>query len=251
MSTLGACIAFELMVSGSFWQLQDGANGYEGLVGNELVTQVAAGRCFELIDHLSINGLKAKNSSRIEVRLLEDGYRCWFDFNEIVGNALSCAPSKPNLLSDIQIQQRLPLILRWLEDAAAKPNKYLWGGTLGPDFDCSGLVQTAFASEKIWLPRDAYQQEQFCEKIEVTPENFLGLIPGDLLFFGTSQVCNHVAIYRGGGNYWHSSGLTYGRNGIGCDGLHVMDKNPVACHYRAQLRGAGRVVRCHDGTSLP
>jgi hypothetical protein len=21
----------------------------------------------------------------------------------------------------------------------------------------------------------------------------------------------------------------------------------VACHYRAELRGAGRVVRCHDG----
>jgi hypothetical protein len=21
----------------------------------------------------------------------------------------------------------------------------------------------------------------------------------------------------------------------------------VACHYRAELRGAGRVLRCHDG----
>jgi len=24
----------------------------------------------------------------------------------------------------------------------------------------------------------------------------------------------------------------------------------VACHYRAELRGAGRVVRCHDGRHL-
>jgi hypothetical protein len=25
----------------------------------------------------------------------------------------------------------------------------------------------------------------------------------------------------------------------------------VACYYRAELRGAGRVERCHDGTTLP
>jgi hypothetical protein len=24
----------------------------------------------------------------------------------------------------------------------------------------------------------------------------------------------------------------------------------VACHYRAEFRGAGRVVRCHDGSHL-
>jgi hypothetical protein len=24
----------------------------------------------------------------------------------------------------------------------------------------------------------------------------------------------------------------------------------VACHYRTELRGAGRVVRCHDGQAL-
>jgi hypothetical protein len=25
----------------------------------------------------------------------------------------------------------------------------------------------------------------------------------------------------------------------------------VACHYRSELRGAGRVLRCHDGSHLP
>ncbi|MEY3750794.1 MAG: hypothetical protein RLZZ186_1213, partial [Cyanobacteriota bacterium] len=42
-----------------------------------------------------------------------------------------------------------------------------------------------------------------------------------------------------------------GRNGIGIDGLDLQLQDPVSVHYRQELRGAGRVVRCHDGTTLP
>ncbi len=52
------------------------------------------------------------------------------------------------------------------------------------------------------------------------------------------------------GRYRHSSGQDHGRNGIGIDSLHSSDQHPVACHYRAEFRGAGRVVRCHDGSHL-
>ena len=54
----------------------------------------------------------------------------------------------------------------------------------------------------------------------------------------------------GEGRYRHSSGQDHGRNGIGIDSLHSSDQHPVACHYRAEFRGAGRVVRCHDGSHL-
>ena len=88
-------------------------------------------------------------------------------------------------------------------------------------------------------------------QILLTTHNFEELIPGDLVFFGTASRCTHVAIYKGQGFYWHSSGVNHGRNGIGFDCLSRSDMSPLACHYRSKLRGAGRVNRCHDGSTLP
>ncbi len=125
------------------------------------------------------------------------------------------------------------------------------GGTIGPDLDCSGLVQTAFASTGIWLPRDAYQQERFCKPLTVQANDVNALRSGDLIFFGTPERCTHVGIHLENGRYIHSSGIEHGRNGIGIDSLNPQDLHPVASHYRAELRGAGRVTRCHDGSTLP
>jgi cell wall-associated NlpC family hydrolase len=171
--------------------------------------------------------------------------------DDLNSQALVRSNWSPRLLDAASIQERLALVLHWLNNAAQIPNTYRWGGTIGPDLDCSGLVQTAFASQSIWLPRDAYQQERFCSPVAVRPGNDQLLRPGDLLFFGTEQRCTHVAIHLGQGRYMHSSGQEHGRNGIGIDSIHPSDQHPVACHYRSELRGAGRVTRCHDGTTLP
>ncbi|MCT4367162.1 MAG: NlpC/P60 family protein, partial [Synechococcaceae cyanobacterium MAG-AL2] len=53
------------------------------------------------------------------------------------------------------------------------------------------------------------------------------------------------------GRYLHSSGAEHGHNGLAVDQLAAHSRDPVASHYRSELRGAGRVVRCHDGTTLP
>jgi cell wall-associated NlpC family hydrolase len=74
---------------------------------------------------------------------------------------------------------------------------------------------------------------------------------GDLIFFGTAQRCTHVGLHLGNGRYLHSSGREHGRDGLGIDDLAPHNPDPVARHYREQLRGAGRVVRCHDGSPLP
>jgi hypothetical protein len=60
-----------------------------------------------------------------------------------------------------------------------------------------------------------------------------------------------VGLYVGDGRYLHSSGREHGRNGIGIDGLDPQLLDPVSVHYRRELRGAGRVIRCHDGSTLP
>jgi cell wall-associated NlpC family hydrolase len=186
----------------------------------------------------------------VHVRLQEDGYPCWLDVANVIGHATASPKWRPRLLDSASITARLPEVLDWVAAAAAQDNTYLWGGSLGPNLDCSGLVQTAFASQGIWIPRDAYQQERFCRPVGVYPGNDSLLQPGDLLFFGTAKRCTHVAIHQGRGLYWHSSGREHGRNGIGSDSIHPRDQHPVACHYRSELRGAGRVERCHDGTTL-
>jgi len=242
MPTLGTPLSPELLQPGSVWALSTAVNGYARVTGTGLATQAATGRRFEVLSPL--------DQGRVHVRLQEDGYPCWLDVADVIGHATASPQWRPRLLDSASITARLPGVLDWVAAAAAQDNTYLWGGSLGPNLDCSGLVQTAFASQGIWIPRDAYQQERFCRPVGVYPGNDSLLRPGDLLFFGTAKRCTHVAIHQEGGLYWHSSGREHGRNGIGSDSIHPRDQHPVACHYRSELRGAGRVERCHDGTTL-
>ena len=243
MPTLGTPLAPELLLIGSRWILSRGVNGYARSSGRGLATQAKAGRRFQV--------LTSPQHGRVQVRLLEDGYPCWLAIEDVVGRSTCCAGWSPQLLDTPTIQQRIPAVLRWVKAAAVQSNTYLWGGTIGPNLDCSGLIQTAFASQGIWLPRDAYQQERFCQPVAVTPHQFQLLRPGDLIFFGSPQRCTHVGLHLGEGRYLHSSGSAHGRGGIGIDGLSPRDSHPVASHYRRELRGAGRVQRCHDGSHLP
>ena len=238
------------MHAGSLWKLSSAANGFAGPFKDELATQAAAGRSFELLDDVSKDAPLTKHFCRVKVRLLEDDYQCWFDLNELINRASSRGAWNADLVSTEQVSKRIPNVLIWLDKVAGRKNQYLWGGSIGPDFDCSGLVQAAFASEGIWLPRDAYQQERFCKDLETSLSNFQMLLPGDLLFFGSLTKCTHVALYIGGGMYCHSSGVLNGRNGIGFDRLKPFDGNPVANYYRSQFRGAGRVLHSYEGTSL-
>ena len=238
MATLGTLLAPDLLATQSCWRLRSNVNGYSRATGDGLATQANAGRSFRI---LKVVG------SRLQVRLLDDGYQCWIDQDAVIGKAELRGAWKPRLLTAAEIERRIPNVLAWSERVEQQPNSYLWGGTTEPDMDCSGLMQMAFASQQIWIPRDAYQQEQFCQPIAMTPGACHLLQPGDLIFFGSRQRCAHVGLHLGNGRYRHSSGKEHGRNGIGIDSLQPQDNHPVACHYRAELRGAGRVVRCHDG----
>lgn len=70
---------------------------------------------------------------------------------------------------------------------------YVYGGT-GPcsaGFDCSGLVQAAWAAAGISIPRDTYEQWSALPHVSAS-----SIQPGDLLFY---DGIGHVAIYVGDG----------------------------------------------------
>ena len=236
--------ALELLHPCSHWRLSQSLDLFSSPLGPGLATQAWTGRELQLLDEPSSCG-------RRQVELAEDGYRAWIEPQDLLGRAWSCGPHQPNLLSAKTIQQRLPAVLRFCQAAAEQSNTYLWGGSLGPDYDCSGLMQRAFASAGIWIPRDAYQQERFCQSVAISADQTQLVLPADLIFFGRPQRCTHVGIYLGSGRYLHSSGKEHGHNRIAIDTLYSWDKNPVGTHYRMELRGAGRVQRCHDGSHLP
>jgi cell wall-associated NlpC family hydrolase len=69
---------------------------------------------------------------------------------------------------------------------------YLWGGEGAGGFDCSGLVQAAYASAGVSLPRVA--QSQY-EATALNPVPLDQVQPGDLVFFGVDLAdVTHVGI---------------------------------------------------------
>jgi cell wall-associated NlpC family hydrolase len=68
---------------------------------------------------------------------------------------------------------------------------YLYGATGPSSFDCSGLVQAAWASAGVAIPRTTYAQVAALPAVSTS-----ALQPGDLLFFDGD---GHVGIYVGGG----------------------------------------------------
>ncbi len=73
---------------------------------------------------------------------------------------------------------------------------YLWGGEGAGGFDCSGLVQYAYAKAGLALPRTARQQYDASTHLGADTE----LQPGDLVFFGANtQAIDHVGIALGDG----------------------------------------------------
>lgn len=81
---------------------------------------------------------------------------------------------------------------------------YEWGGTDANGFDCSGLIQFAYAKLGIRLPRVSRAQMRSGTPVEPRPAL---LQPGDVLGFSVDRSgrTSHVGLYIGGDEFIHSS----------------------------------------------
>ena len=71
---------------------------------------------------------------------------------------------------------------------------YLWAGTSGFGFDCSGLVQLVHRVHGVTLPRDTGPQSLAGEPVEADARR-----PGDLVFFERNGDVHHVVTWLGDG----------------------------------------------------
>lgn len=225
-----------------------------------LATQAIAGRQLRILT-LPLTPEGEIPGNAVRVCLCEDDYPGWVAVEDLDLLEEASHLYRTRVLGAAEIGDRLPSVITFTHRAMQQPNRYLWGGTVGPNYDCSGLMQAAFLSADIWLPRDAYQQAAFTRKtlpqtwIDPVPEVlsdawFTEVQPGDLVFFGSAERITHVGLYLGDGQYIHSSGKEKGRNCIAIDTLHPSDA-PVSRGYYALLKGAGRVVQSYQPTGTP
>jgi NlpC/P60 family/Bacterial dipeptidyl-peptidase Sh3 domain len=203
---------------------------YSSPICEGLATQASAHR------HLRIESLMPTDGA-IPVRLCEDDYPAWLKLTDVEQLELTTDIYRSIAIDRSTIATSIPQVIAFAQAAMTVPNRYLWGGTVAPNYDCSGLMQAAFQSQGIWLPRDSYQQEAFTERVTIEE-----MLPGDLIFFGTPEKTDHVALHLGDLRYIHSSGVQMGRNGIGIDILTDRTTDPVSSGYYAKLRCCGRVM---------
>jgi hypothetical protein len=205
-------------------------NIYDSPMLDRLATQMAKGRYLQVLE---------AEPNFLKIQLLEDDYEGLLDRQDFQklesSDHQSFIDNLPPALSAAEIGDRLPQVIAFIQQAMAVTNEYLWGGTVAPNYDCSGLMQAAFASVGILIPRDAYQQEVFGEPVSLDK-----LQIGDLIFFGTPAKATHVGIYIGDQSYIHSSGKEHGHNGIAISELSGVDQ--VSQWYSRQLRGAARIT---------
>jgi cell wall-associated NlpC family hydrolase len=113
---------------------------------------------------------------------------------QVLALAQTYAASSPALTTGaISADNAGAVAVSWALSQIGTP--YVWGGeTPGVGFDCSGLVQAAYAVAGVALPRVAQDQYDATTKLTAAA----ALEPGDLVFFGGGpDSIDHVGLYVG------------------------------------------------------
>ncbi len=116
-------------------------------------------------------------------------------------------------------------VLNYAEQFLGVP--YVYGGSTPSGFDCSGFTSYVFKNTVGSIPRVA--QAQFDATTRVSKDN---LLPGDLVFFGSSSYSiSHVGIYVGNNQFIHAPYTG-----------EVVKYDSLTGSYATRFQGGGRVI---------
>ena len=123
----------------------------------------------------------------------DEVYRCVLTDGKVV--AIPSDKCRPALAPHAEIEHVIASGMELLG------TPYVWGGKTSRGIDCSGLVQVAFSTAGLHLPRDSNQQ-QLLGQLVATRWHRNNLRRGDTLYFvGQNGRIRHTAIYLGAGRY--------------------------------------------------
>ena len=147
-----------------------------------------------------------------------DGARAWVARAAVSLRAAGEQPEAPNGAQVVAEARRF----------AGLP--YLWAGTSGFGFDCSGFTSSVFGVLGVTIPRDAGPQSTFGRAVKSRS----ALRAGDLVFFrNSSGAVHHVGICVGGGRMIHAPST----------GAAVTEVSLAAEPYASEFAGGRRLTR--------
>ncbi|WP_370092976.1 NlpC/P60 family protein [Streptacidiphilus sp. MAP12-20] len=107
----------------------------------------------------------------------------------------STSTTTPPDLGSVPVSGRAAVAVAFARAQLGKP--YVWGATGPGSYDCSGLIQAAWAAAGVGLPRTTYEQINAGRRVSTAD-----LQPGDLVFYYSGV--SHVGMYVGGGMIIHA-----------------------------------------------
>ncbi len=135
------------------------------------------------------------------------------------------AISPSNTAASVSISAKRQSVLNYAAQFLGVP--YVYGGSTPSGFDCSGFTSYVFKNTVSSIPRVA--QAQYDATTRVSRDD---LLPGDLVFFGSStSSISHVGIYVGNNQFIHAPSTG-----------DVVKYSSLTGSYATRYQGAGRVI---------